>query len=285
MGAYSTRTIMFDPYNCKYEVAYPNAGNTKGAPSTSKGNEENLKLSGKNLPVLNKEFNGIKILRMDIDTVRNKGAHEKILTQFSQGKANILLGTQMIAKGLDFANVTLVGVINADSGLFLPDFRAGERVFQLIYQVAGRSGRRSIPGHAIIQTYNPNDVYIQASSTLNIKKFYNIAMAQRQELNYPPFSRIARILFLGKNKNKVTIIAKKTCEKLLSNTNYEILGPSLAPFEKINNMWRSHIIIKTPKNKKRNIYQFIEKRIGRSIIEKKWLGVRIQIDIDPISMM
>ena len=235
--------------------------------------------------VLNKEFNGIKILRMDIDTVRNKGAHEKILTQFSQGKANILLGTQMIAKGLDFANVTLVGVINADSGLFLPDFRAGERVFQLIYQVAGRSGRRSIPGHAIIQTYNPNDVYIQAASTLNIKKFYNIAMAQRQELNYPPFSRIARILFLGKNKNKVTIIAKKTCEKLLSNTNYEILGPSLAPFEKINNMWRSHIIIKTPKNKKRNIYQFIEKRIGRSIIEKKWLGVRIQIDIDPISMM
>ena len=83
----------------------------------------------------------------------------------------------------------------------------------------------------------------------------------------------------------MTIIAKKTCEKLLSNTNYEILGPSLAPFEKINNMWRSHIIIKTPKNKKRNIYQFIEKRIGRSIIEKKWLGVRIQIDIDPISMM
>jgi len=235
--------------------------------------------------VLNKEFNGIKILRMDIDTVRNKGAHEKILTQFSKGEANILLGTQMIAKGLDFDNVTLVGVINADSGLFFPDFRAGERVFQLIYQVAGRAGRRTIPGHAIIQTYNPNDIYIQAASTLNTKKFYNIAMAQRQELNYPPFSRIARILFSGKNKNKVNIIANKTYDKLSSNTNYEILGPAPAPFEKINNMWRSHIIIKTPKNKKGNIYQFIKKKIGLSIIEKNWMSVRIQIDIDPISMM
>ena len=235
--------------------------------------------------VLTRKFSGIKILRMDIDTVRNKGAHEKILTQFSKGKANILLGTQMIAKGLDFDNVTLVGVINADSGLFFPDFRAGERVFQLIYQVAGRAGRRTIPGHAIIQTYNPDDIYIKTASTLNIKKFYNIAMAQRQELNYPPFSRLARIIFSGKNKNGVNLIANKTYDKLSFNTNFEILGPATAPIEKINNMWRSHIIIKTPKNKKGNIYQFIEKKMGLSIIEKNWMGVRIQIDIDPISMM
>ena len=235
--------------------------------------------------VLTKEFDGIKILRMDIDTVRKKGAHEKILTQFSQGKADILLGTQMIAKGLDFDNVTLVGVINADLGLFFPDFRAGERVFQLIYQVAGRAGRRKIPGHVIVQTYNPQDVYIQAASTLNTKKFYNISMAQRQELSYPPFSRIGRIVFSGKNKNKVSLIASKTYEKLTNHKNYKILGPAPAPLEKINNMWRLHIIIKIQKDKKRNIYQFIEEKIGLSIIERSWIGVHIQIDVDPISMM
>ena len=111
----------------------------------------------------------------------------------------------MIAKGLDFDNVTLVGVINADSGLFFPDFRAGERVFQLIYQVAGRAGRRKITGHVIVQTYNPNDRYIQTATSLNISKFYNIALSQRNELNYPPFSRIGRILFSGTNKNYIII--------------------------------------------------------------------------------
>ena len=101
-----------------------------------------------------------KILRMDLDTVKKKGAHQKILDQFINKEADILLGTQMIDKGLDFDNVTLVCIVNADLGLFFPDYRSGERVFQIIYQVAGRSVRRKKPGQVIIQTYNPNDIYI-----------------------------------------------------------------------------------------------------------------------------
>ena len=181
--------------------------------------------------ILEDQFPGISILRMDMDTVQKRGAHEKILRKFHNAEADVLLGTQMIAKGLDFENVTLVGVINADSGLFFPDFRAGERIFQLIYQVSGRAGRRQKPGKAIIQTYNPDDIYIQTATSLNTKKFYNIALAQRQELNYPPFSRIGRILFSGSNKEKVNVVAQKTYQKLNGHANYKILGPASAPIE------------------------------------------------------
>jgi primosomal protein N' (replication factor Y) len=191
----------------------------------------------------------------------------------------------MIAKGLDFENVTLVGVINADSGLFFPDFRAGERVFQLIYQVAGRAGRRQKPGKVIIQTYNPDDVYIETAASLNIQKFYNIAIAQRQALNYPPFSRIGRIIFSGYNKSMVNNIAQTIYKKLYGNSNFKILGPAPAPLEKIQDMWRSHLIIKTQNKKKGSIHQFLYQNIGSSIFERTRQGVRIQVDIDPISMM
>ena len=252
-------------------------------------NAENLIFAGSGTQrvedVLQRQFPKSKILRMDMDTVRGKDSHMKILEKFANGKADILLGTQMIAKGLDFENVTLVGVINADSGLFFPDFRAGERVFQLIYQVAGRAGRRSKPGLAIIQTYNPEDIYIQTASALNTKKFYNVAMAQRQELNYPPFSRMGRILFTGKNKLIVDDFAKKTSRKLQGNPNYKILGPSYAPVEKIQGNWRTHLIIKTKDRNISSLNQFLKKTIGFTIFERKWKGVRILVDVDPITML
>jgi len=222
---------------------------------------------------------------MDMDTVRGKGSHQKILDKFAKKKADILLGTQMIAKGLDFENVTLVGIINADSGLFFPDFRAGERVFQLIYQVAGRAGRRSKPGLAIIQTYNPDDIYIQTASILDTHKFYNIELAQRKELNYPPFSRLCRILFSGKNKQTVENIAERTGKKLKGNPDYKTLGPAPAPLEKIKENWRVHLIIKTKNRKVGSINQFLYSTIGFAIFEQKWKGVRIQVDVDPISML
>ena len=230
-------------------------------------------------------FPNVKVLRMDVDTVRKKGGHKKILNEFSKKKANILLGTQMIAKGLDFDNVTLVGVINADSGLFFPDFRAGEKVFQLIYQVSGRSGRRKKQGQAIIQTYNPDDIYIKTASSLKTKPFYNIAMAQRQELNYPPFSRIGRIILKGVNKKNVNELSKKIFNKLESNDNFHILGPSPAPIEKIRGLWRFHIIIKSINKKNDTISKFIFENIGFSIFEKKINGIQVILDVDPISMM
>ena len=231
------------------------------------------------------KFPKSKILRMDTDSVKKKGAHEKILNKFYNGEADILLGTQMIAKGLDFNNVTLVGIINADSGLFFPDFRAGEKVFQLLYQVSGRSGRRKKQGSVIIQTYNPNDIYIKTASSLNIKKFYNIAMAHRQELNYPPFSRIGRIILQGIKKQTILDIANKICTKLQTNKKFDILGPSPAPIEKIKLFWRYHIIIKSIDKNNDTISKFIFEKIGFKIFEKKLNGVKITLDVDPLSMM
>jgi primosomal protein N' (replication factor Y) len=235
--------------------------------------------------ILMKKFPNANIIRMDTDTVKGKESHQKILDKFDKKKADILLGTQMIAKGLDFENVTLVGIVNADSGLFFSDFRAGERVFQLIYQVAGRAGRRRKPGLAIIQTYNPEDVYIQTASILDTHKFYNIELAQRQELNYPPFSRIGRILFTGRNNKNVENIAQQIGNKLHGNHHYKILGPVQAPVSKIKDNWRFHLIIKTKYRKSESIHKYIYRKIGFSIFERKWKGVRIQIDIDPVSML
>ena len=258
------------------------------SPKCSVCNSENMIFLGSGTQhiedILNQKFPNANVLRMDIDTVSKRGSHLQILNRFSNKEADILLGTQMIAKGLDFENVTLVGVINADSGLFFPDFRAGERVFQLMYQVAGRAGRREKPGLAIIQTYNPEDIYIQTAAALDIKKFYNIALSQRQELNYPPFSRIGRILFVGENKSLINAYAKKIAQRLTGSSNYIILGPAIAPIEKIKGKWRVHLIIKT-KNRNISIHKYLYTKIGFSLFEKKWKDIKILIDIDPVSML
>ena len=230
-----------------------------------------------------KIFPDIKIQRMDFDSVKKKGGHKQILKQFD--KSDMLLGTQMIAKGLDFDNVTLVGIINADLGLLFPDFRSGERIFQQIYQVIGRSGRREKRGLAIIQTFNPNDVYIQAASGLNINKFYNLALAQRQELNYPPFSRLLRIMFSGMNKMNVLRVAQNIYSKLENIKTYTIIRPDFNPIEKINKNWRVQLVIKSNKNSQHSIHKLIYSKLGLATFEKKWLGVKIDIDIDPINMM
>ncbi len=229
-----------------------------------------------------REFPNARILRMDMDTVSKRGAHQRILEAFENHEADILLGTQMIAKGLDFENVTLVGIINADIGLFLPDFRAGERIFQLIYQVAGRAGRHKKPGSAIIQSYNPDDAFIHVASRLDNAKFYNIALAQRQELHYPPFSRLTRILCTGKDKSTVNSIASHIANRMKKSKHHTVLGPSPAPIERIQEQWRSHIIIKSHET---HVHKTIEKELGYQLFERPYKGVRITIDVDPISML
>ena len=226
----------------------------------------------------------VKILRLDLDTSRKKGAHYQILKNFSDNKANILLGTQMIAKGLDFDKVTLVGVINADIGRLIPDFRSGERIFQLIYQVAGRSGRREKPGKAIIQTYNPNDIFIQSASRLNTKSFYNISLSQRKEFFYPPFSRISRIVFSGHNKDCVKELTYKVYA-ILQSADFILLGPSPTPIKKIRGNWRYHIVIKNDLNNHLSFQNYFMSKIDLSILEKKVNGVKTYIDIDPINII
>lgn len=229
-------------------------------------------------------FPSVNILRMDIDSVQSKGGHQKILTRFGNGEAEILLGTQMIAKGLDFPNVTLVGVLNADTGVFMPDFRAGERNFQLIYQVVGRSGRHEKPGKAIIQTFNPKEISISTAAHQNLKQFYNATIAQRNELFYPPFSRISRFICSGFDKIEVKKRIYSIFHLVKKVEGLQILGPSIAPIEKINNSWRYHLIIKYEIDKPHILHQNFSGQI-LSMLDNSRNNIKVQLDIDPISIL
>ncbi|NQS75358.1 MAG: primosomal protein N' [Peptococcaceae bacterium] len=194
-------------------------------------------------------FPTARILRMDSDTTAHKGAHEKIINAFRQGKADILIGTQMIAKGLDLPAVTLVGVINADTSLFMPDFRAAERTFQLLTQVAGRTGRGQLPGEVLIQTYNPGHYSIAAAARHDVEGFYRVELPLRKSMHYPPFSYLARLLFTHADEaeiSKGTILAKETLDKILVGYDnfIEILGPAPAPLSRIRGHFRRQIVIK-----------------------------------------
>ncbi len=148
---------------------------------------------------LNVSFPKANITRIDTDSVKGGSSLVNLLKKFQQKEIDILIGTQMIGKGLDFEDVTLVGIINADTGLYLPDFRAGERVFQLIYQASGRAGRHKKSGEVVIQTYQPENPVIECASKLDLKKYYKIALSERQALDYPPFSWMCRVEFSSKS--------------------------------------------------------------------------------------
>ena len=227
-------------------------------------------------------FSNIKITRFDADTTSKKNNYKKLLEKFENGDTDMLIGTQMVSKGFDFHNVTLVGVINADIGLFTPDFRSGERIFQLLYQVCGRSGRGKKAGKAIIQTFNMNDVYITSATMMNTEKYYNVSLADRLELNYPPFSKIVRILFKGLDSKKVENAINQV-SKIIQNENFEILGPTFAPIEKINNYYRYHIIIKVNKAYKFQDFYFKNSQLSKFLSNLK--GVKYKIDIDPLSLL
>ena len=167
----------------------------------------NIQLSGtgtqKIEKILKNKFPNVSISRLDTDVARSGIDITNILQDFSNRKIDILLGTQMIAKGLDFANATLVGIINADTGLYLPDYRAGEKAFQLIYQSAGRSGRGKIPGEVVIQSYNPDNTVIDHAAKLELKKYYDVCLKERESLDYPPFSWIVKLELRGTKKHQV----------------------------------------------------------------------------------
>ena len=155
---------------------------------------------------IKKTFPSASLARLDADSISSGEKVSSILNSFNNAEIDILLGTQMIAKGLDFPNTTLVGIINADVGLFLPDFRAGEKIFQLIYQASGRSGRGELPGEVVIQSYNSNDKIIKLASRLMFKDYANEALKERELLHYPPFSWLAKIELRAKNKNKLIVM-------------------------------------------------------------------------------
>lgn len=236
--------------------------------------------------VVKDTFPEAKVLRMDMDTTSRKGDHERILSAFEHHEADILIGTQMIAKGLDFANVTLVGVISADTSLHLADFRAGERTFQLMTQVAGRAGRGTLGGEVIIQTYSPQHYSLIAAGHHDYQAFYEEEIKARQELDYPPFSHIIRLLITS-SQEKQTIAGAETLGDYLQidadERGCRVLGPVQAPISKIKNSYRWHIILKG-----KNIIALqdtVNQALSSFKKEARTLHVDIHIDVDPLSML
>lgn len=231
------------------------------------------------------KFPNYQIIRMDSDTMRVRDSHEKALTAFEQGEFQILLGTQMIAKGLDFPNVTLVGVISADTILNLPDFRAGERTFQLISQVAGRTGRGTKGGRVVVQSYNPRHYSITYAAAHDYEGFAGKELEYRKQLHYPPFGNLARIILRSphenKTKEKSALVAGKLKEIARTpGIHLEILGPSPAPVTRINNLFRWHILLKAQNNSSiHNALQDIADMLKPS------KGVQTMVDVDPYMMM
>ncbi|MFU0823937.1 primosomal protein N' [Clostridium sp.] len=231
-------------------------------------------------------FPDAKVLRMDFDTTRKKNSYEYIYNAFKDGEADILVGTQMITKGLDFKNVTLVGVIAADLSLNLPDFRAGEKTFQLITQVAGRAGRGKKAGSVIVQTYNPDNYSIKYSSLNDYKNFFKEEIGIRYNMNYPPFSKILSINISSKNEDllikniqKVGIILKN---KLENNNKISILGPSPCILSKIKEYYRWQILVKgeVDIDLANNI-----KNIVYTNLQNSYSDIRISLDINPNNLL
>ena len=227
---------------------------------------------------INKLFNA-KVIRMDYDTTSEKGSHEKIIKSFRNHEYDILLGTQMIAKGLDFKDVTLVGVINADTSLMIPNFRSSEYTFQLLSQVAGRSGRSDKTGEVIIQTYNPEHYSIQLSAKQDYQLFFKKEMSIRKTFSYPPYTYLVsvKVISIDYNmaKNESTKIAGKLRENL---SNSYILGPAVGSIFKVKNTYRFGITIKYKKED--NLFNYLEKLLEYYKNNSK---IKIDIDFNPIS--
>ena len=240
-------------------------------------NSEDINDYGIGTEKLEEEINRLfdaKVVRMDIDTTKNKGSHERIINAFKNKKYNILIGTQMVSKGLDFEDVTLVGVINGDASLNIPDFRSGERTYSLLNQVSGRCGRSSKLGKVIIQCYNVDHYSIKLAKENNYKEFYLEEMAIRKKLKYPPYYNLCLIKIVGKNLNKLNTESNKIKDYLINNTtNVMVLGPSLSSIPKVYNSYYMQIILKY-KNIK-DVYNNI-----KFIIEKYNSVSDILIDVD-----
>ena len=238
--------------------------------------------------LLSERYPGARIARMDVDTTSGKWAHTEILDRVGSGAVDILLGTQMIAKGLDFPNVTLVGVIDADVGINLPDFRASERCFQLLSQVAGRAGRGPKGGEVFIQTRSPSHHAVKCAVTHDYHRFVSEELAGRKHPVYPPFVRIANVVLSGTQEEATARLATRTAawlHKLLAARpapGVSVIGPAPCPVERVKNRWRWHVLIKADRQQDLG-------RVGRYLVERfevpKEFGLRMTLDRDPVALL
>ena len=227
---------------------------------------------------------GVEVIRMDADTTRTKGAHQHLLERFDAAECAVLVGTQMIAKGLDFPEVTLVGVINADTMLKLPDFRAAERTYDLLEQVAGRAGRGGRPGEVIVQTYWATHPAMQAVLTHRREAFLVPELAERAEASYPPFSRLANILVWGRSAHAVGDVSAKVAAALRDRVDglpgWEVLGPADCVKARVKDRTRRHVMVKAP----------IDADLGGVVSEctagiGHGMGINMALDIDVYDLM
>ncbi|WP_165044428.1 primosomal protein N' [Adlercreutzia sp. ZJ138] len=229
---------------------------------------------------------GVPIVRMDADTTSGKGAHQRLLEQFAAADAAVLLGTQMIAKGLDFDDVTLVGVINADTQLHLPDYRAAERTFALIEQVAGRAGRANLPGRVMVQTYEADNVALRAAARYDRALFLRNELPKRRMLGYPPYVRMANVLVWGNDESAVAYEARVLQEALeqqvrdFGGDNWMVLPAGPCLLSKLRGSYRWHVVVKCP----------LEADISRVIeplfrARKAYKAINVAVDVDPSDLL
>ncbi len=228
---------------------------------------------------LNKQFPLLRLIRFDSDTTRNKGAHRNLLTQFANGEADLLVGTQMLTKGLDLPQVTLVGVVAADGLLHLSDYRASERAFQTLTQVAGRAGRGEDPGRVIVQTYTPEHPVIEAVKTHDYQSFCDAELAQRQALNYPPMGRLILLRLSSVDQIQVQNTAQIIATNFSDQEGLEILGPAPASILRVANRYRWQILLKFGADALPTLSNWQEIRVLCPAT------VSLTIDVDPINIM
>ncbi len=232
-------------------------------------------------------FPSARLLRMDLDTTSRRGAHDRILRQFGDREADILLGTQMVAKGLDFPHVTLVGVISADTQMLLPDFRSSERTFQLLTQVAGRAGRSLLKGEVIIQTSQPDHRTLVHILDHDYEAYFQEEFAEREELNYPPLSRLVLVETRGEDEEEVRKLAERLADVLKKDTPpYALLGPAPAVIGKIKRQYRWHIVLKTVKGiDPSGAITHARIRHATETVQGRVKKTQVIVDVDPVGIM
>lgn len=268
---------------CSKEMSFPDFCPQCGSDALSNSGSGTQKIE-----ILVKElFPDYRVERIDSDILTKKNAHIELLNKFQKGEIDILVGTQMIAKGLDNPNVTLVGVISADTGFSVPDFRASERGFQLLTQVAGRAGRGEYKGKVLFQTYNPDYYAFQTAKSQNYDKFFETEIKARQEFDYPPFSQIIRLILSSQNNFRAEKSAMEIAMRLVTMTEkfgfteyLETLGPTPCIISKINGYYRFQILIKNKLSQKG--HDFVSKFMNKITLPK---DIKLAIDVDPLDIL
>jgi primosomal protein N' (replication factor Y) len=223
------------------------------------------------------------VARLDVDTTRRKGAHGRILAGFARGEYQVLVGTQMVGKGLDLAGVTLVGVVAADTALGLPDFRAAERTFAMLEQVAGRAGRGAAPGRVVVQTYNPEHYAVECARRHDSVDFYRQEVAFRRSAGYPPFGELVLVTVAGADREEAARAAAEVAAELRKTVGSQgaVLGPSPAPLAHLRGLERIQILLKGE-------FGVTGREALRAVadgVRRREEGLRLTWDVDPQSML